>query len=130
MPAPVTVKIAFWILLIGIALDLIGGILSLVSGIGLSISGTSVDVNGTALPGTAFTVIGSIAILFVLIELVILWKMKAGKNWARIVITILELLSIGAVFTGASALSLSALVLSVVAVVLLWVPTSNAYFRR
>ena len=48
MPAPVTVKIAFWILLIGIALDLIGGILSLVSGIGLSISGTSVDVNGTA----------------------------------------------------------------------------------
>lgn len=126
---PGTVTAAFWILLLGLILDAIGAILLLVAGIAFAGSrdagGTAAGLSGPILIGAAV-----VALLFVVIELIIVFKMRAGRNWARIVITILEVLGLGALFTNATFWSWGAVVLSLIAVVLMWLPASNAYFRR
>ncbi|WP_197220608.1 MULTISPECIES: hypothetical protein [Bacteria] len=130
MPTPTTVKISFWIFLIGLVLDVVAGIIMVISGAALAASGSSATVEGTTAGGAVFIATGIIALVFAAIQLLILWKMKAGRNWARIVLTILEILSLGSLFTGTSGIGITAVVFGVVAVVLMWVPVSNAYFRR
>ncbi|MDR6866127.1 hypothetical protein J2Y69_000712 [Microbacterium resistens] len=129
-PAPTTVKIAFWILLVGLIIDLVSGVVFIISGFALQSSGQTANVDGTVTGGGIFIATGIVVLVLALIELIILWKLRAGRNWARIVITILEILALGSVFAGVSVLSTIAIVLSIVALVLLWLPASNAYFRR
>ena len=126
---PGTVTAAFWILLLGLILDAIGAILLVVGGIALVGRG---DAGGMAAGLGAPVLIGAavIALLFVVIELIIVFKMRGGRNWARIVITILEVLGLGSLFTNPTFWSWGAVVLSLIAVVLMWLPASNAYFRR
>lgn len=126
---PGTVTAAFWILLLGLILDAIGAILLVVGGIALVGRG---DAGGMAAGLGAPVLIGAavIALLFVVIELIIVFKMRAGRNWARIVITILEVLGLASLFTNPTLWSWGAVVLSLIAVVLMWLPASNAYFRR
>jgi len=130
MQTPTTVKISFWIFLIGLILDVIAAVLLLLGGTALAASGASATAEGTTVSGGVLITAGVIALVLAAIQLLILWKMKAGRNWARIVLTILEVLSLGSLFTGASGIGITAVVLGVVAVVLMWVPTSNAYFRK
>lgn len=127
--APGTVTAAFWILLLGLILDAIGAILLLVAGIAFAGSG---DAGGMAAGLSGPVLIGAavVALLFVVIELIIVFKMRAGRNWARIVITILEVLGLASLFTNPTFWSWGAVVLSLIAVVLMWLPASNAYFRR
>ncbi|GAA5151746.1 hypothetical protein GCM10025768_18580 [Microbacterium pseudoresistens] len=129
MPTPTTVKVAFWILLLGLILDAIAAIVTLVAAIAMMNSGQSIDVGGTQANGGVLLATAIGLIVLVVIELFILWKMKAGRNWARIVITILEILSLGSAFAGVSTIGIIAIILSIVAVVLMWLPASNEYFR-
>lgn len=124
---PTTVTAAFWILLIGLLLDLISAIVLIASGAALS--GGSVAVEGNTLSGPIVITTGVVAIVFVVIELFVLGKMRSGKNWARIVITVLEVLSILGLAAGFSILGAIGAVISVVVIVLLWLPASNEYFR-
>ena len=59
--------------------------------------------------------------------------MNAGKNWARIVLLVLAALQVVGVLTGAGTASWASwlgLAATVVATVLMFLPSSNPYFRR
>ncbi|NLP83931.1 hypothetical protein HF576_08730 [Microbacterium sp. CFH 90308] len=126
---PTTVSAAFWILLLGMILDIVGAILLLGAGLALVSLGDS-DGMASTISGPVVITAAVIALLFVAVELVVVFKMRAGKNWARVVITILEVLAIGSIFTSPSIWSWGGLVLSLIAVVLMWLPSSNPHFRR
>lgn len=129
MSAPAPVKVSFWILLISIVLSVVIGVLAITSGSLLNSTGERVGP-GPGLSGSVLIGFGIIAIVFSLIELLFLWKMKAGKNWARITVTILELLGLVGLFDGVDLADLFAVALTVVAIGLLWTPSSNQYFRK
>lgn len=130
MQTPSTVKISFWIFLIGIILDVVGAVMLIFAGMAVATSKDTVTVGTTAVNGGVLITSGVLALVFAAIGLLILWKMKAGKNWARIVLTVLEVLSLGSLFGGTNGIGITALVLGIVAVVLMWLPASNAYFRK
>lgn len=124
---PTTVTAAFWILIVGLILDLITAIVLISTGI--AFAGGAVDVDGASFGGGVMITTGVIVILILLIELFVLRKMRAGRNWARIVITVLEVLGILSLIGGVSTLGIIAAIISVVVIVLLWVRPSNDYFR-
>ena len=130
MQTPTSVKVSFWIFLVGLILDVISGVLTILAGTAFAANGVSPSVQGSAVGGGVFIAAGVIVLVFAAIQLLIVWKMKAGKNWARIVLTILEVLSLGSLFTGVNAVGIAAVVLGAIAVVLMWVPASNQYFRK
>jgi hypothetical protein len=71
-----------------------------------------------------------------IIELIIVNRMRDGRNWARIVLTVLGILSvIGSVvpwfsggFNSTSFWSVVQVVVLIVAIILMYVPAANAYF--
>jgi len=129
MSAPAPVKVSFWILLIAIVLSVIVGVLAIMSGSFLNTTGERVGP-GQGMSGNILIGFGIIAIVLSLIELLFLWKMKAGKNWARITVTVIELLGLVGLFGGVHVLDIIATVITVVAIALLWTPSSNRYFRK
>jgi hypothetical protein len=127
---PTSVKISFWILLISLVLDAVTAIVFITSGFATAASPEAATALGANAGGGVYIATGVVTLILVAIELIILWKMRAGRNWARIVITILEILALGSIFAGFSLLGILGFFLSIVALVLLWVPASNNYFRR
>ncbi|MBM9466283.1 DUF4064 domain-containing protein [Nakamurella leprariae] len=70
-------------------------------------------------------IIGAVWLLFI-------FKMRAGRNWARIVITVFAVLGLLSLFSGyrsGQAWDFIGPVLSVLALVLMWLPASNEYFQ-
>lgn len=125
MSIPTTVKASFWLLLIGIILDFVAaGIQLFTGGLVLTARGTE---GGT---GIGFVVSGILTAVFAVVQLVLIGKMRAGRNWARIVITILEILAIIGVVINLGVLPLVASAVGLVAIVLMWLPASNAHFRK
>lgn len=133
---PQPVNIAFWLYIASAALSVISGIVTaiIVSGqrdqfleslrnSGVNDSGSAVDaVIGFAIAWAVITLIFW-ALVFVLFAVF----MRRGANWARIVLTVLtvvSLLNLLASF-GIGALQVIA---SVVATVLIWLKPASAYF--
>jgi hypothetical protein len=90
--------------------------------------GMSIDQLVTTAQWIAFAVtvvIGAVWLLFI-------FKMRAGRNWARIVITVFAVLGLLSLFSGyrsGQAWDFIGPVLSVLALVLMWLPASNEYFK-
>ncbi|PXA72046.1 hypothetical protein [Cryobacterium arcticum] len=128
---PATVTASFYLWLITVLFGLIGAVLL------FTLSGSAEVAGATQVPegtGTAvFVTAAVIAIVVAVVQLIIVFQMNAGKNWARIVLLVLALLQVVGVVTGggtaswASWLSLAA---TVVATVLMFLPSSNPYFGR
>ncbi|MBS1674283.1 MAG: hypothetical protein JSS74_09990 [Actinobacteria bacterium] len=129
MPTPTAVKISFWIFLLGAVLEVVAGVIILGAGITAAAAGDTLTIGTTPASGPVLIATGVIALVIVAVELLVLWKMKAGRNWARVLLTVLEVLSIIGVFTGTNGVGILAVIISVVAVVLMWLPTSNEYFK-
>jgi hypothetical protein len=73
----------------------------------------------------ASLVIGAVMLLFI-------FKMRAGRNWARIVITVFAVLGLLSLFSGyrsGQGWDFIGPALAVLALVLMWVPASNEYFK-
>jgi hypothetical protein len=148
--APSSVRNAFLIYLATAALSLIGIVLTISSGAwtaALAAAGDGVDsngVSGTTLVNTAKTVAIVAGVIFLVLFLFFAFKMRAGRNWARIVLTILSAFSIISLFSAASAsitvngqtfssdgtriTGYISGVLAIIAIVLMYLGTSNAYF--
>ncbi|WP_439693827.1 hypothetical protein ACRQ4B_06255 [Curtobacterium sp. SP.BCo] len=124
---PTTVTVSFVIWLVVVLANIIQGIISLVSGGGSSAAAQSV--------GTAPLVAGAIfAFILAVIELIIVFKMRDGRNWARIVLTVLAVLQLIGVGVGAAsggnAFGWIGAVAVLVATILMYVGGANGYFRR
>jgi hypothetical protein len=85
---------------------------------------------------TAGTIKGIYIFAIVAVSLLMLlfaWKMRAGRNWARIVLAILAVLSLlfQASSVGlSSVLGLVGVLITASALVFMFVPQSNAYFAQ
>lgn len=128
---PTTVTASFYLWLVTILLGLVGGILLFILSGSAEVSAVT---QGSAVAGSAvFVTAAVIAIVVAAVQLVIVFQMKAGKNWARIVLAVLAALQVASVLTGSATASWAswlALAATVVATVLMFLPASNPYFRR
>src|SRR5690606_16166075 len=113
------------LLLIGIILDFVAVAFALFAG-GISLAAKGAQ-DGT---GVALIVTGVLTLVFAVVQLILIGKMRAGRNWARILITILEVLAIIGVVLNPGLIPIFASAVGLEAVVLLWLPASNSYFRR
>jgi hypothetical protein len=135
-PGAVTASYVIW--LIGAILSLIGAVFAVVIGI-IALTG------GAVLGGIAGAAVGSVILIFAIfvfvvaiIELVIVTRMRDGRNWARVTLTVLGILSLlGTISpwfsgdaTSSSPWNLVSVVIVLLAIILMYVPAANAYFRR
>lgn len=130
MTIPTTVKVAFWIFLLGALLDIALSIIGVAGSSFIAAAGGASGDSSVALGGTALLWISIGQLALTVIQLIVLWKMKAGKNWARILITVFEVLGLLVLFSGPSIWTVISVVIGLVAVVLMWLPASNDYFRK
>ena len=119
---PGTVEAAFWLYLIA---PIVGLILALV-GLGAATTAANNAASRVGVSSGTVTglVIGGIVLDVVFLVAVIVVDMffRRGRNWARITLTVLAVVSFffGGLFT---------FILAVIALILSWLPASNAYFR-
>jgi hypothetical protein len=143
-PVPGPVNGAFIIYLLNVIAAIVGIFLSASSSIwddatrDANSNGATLSVG--ALKGTVI----AIGVVFALLFLFFALMMRGGRNWARIVLTVLSGLSIISGFTArttvtvndhtytsssSTAVSWIGVVLSIIAIVLMYLAASNAYFR-
>lgn len=118
---PGTVETAFWLYL---AAPVIGLILSLVSIGRVTSSAAAAHLPQAAV--VAGVVIGIVInVIYLVAVIVIDTFFRRGANWARIVLTVLAALSV----FGILGLGAITFVIGLVAIILSWLPASNAWFR-
>lgn len=147
--APSSVKGAFLIYVIAAVVSVISIVLVVTSGVwneAIAAAGTDVTADGTSatsLVNTAKVASIVVGVIFIALYLLFAFKMRAGRNWARIVLTVLSVLSIlsaaratasitvqGRVYSVGSSQAIGWIgaVLAIVAIVLMYLSASNAYF--
>ncbi|SDH40511.1 hypothetical protein [Agrococcus jejuensis] len=114
MPKPSTVRWGVTILWIGLALTVA------VAVVGAAAAGVAVD------PAFTFLVLG-IAGIVCLLQAGLLLAAGNGYGWARVVLTVVTVLGVAPGLLSGEGLNLGSVV-AVVAVVLLCVPSSNAWY--
>lgn len=124
---PATVTGAFIIWLITVLIGLASGVLLLVSASAAIAQGAG--ATSTSASPAGFLVVSLLTIAIALVQLFVVFKMRAGRNWARIVLTALAVLQIAGVVAGDTG-GWIGLAAAAVATVLMYFPASNAYFRR
>lgn len=131
--APSTVRASFWLWIASVVISAIAVVVTLAVGVPATVdtgSGTSATtVSGTAVVITAvlsLVVGGGLRVLFAIF-------MLRGRNWARIVLLVVAAITVlagfSAILTG-DIIQLLALIIVIVAAVLMYLPASNAYFRK
>ncbi|MFP3467037.1 hypothetical protein [Leifsonia sp. SIMBA_070] len=136
---PRNVNIAFWLFVAGAVLSVISGIITIVSiqgqraqfldAVRNSKQSGSVDAQSVADAVIAgATVWAIVTLIFWAVTLVLFaFFMRRGANWARIVLTVLAVLSLLNIINGFGTGFLE-FALAVVGVVLIWLRSSTEYF--
>ena len=93
-----------------------------------ALSDAEIDTAVTVTQGAGIAV----AAVIVLGYLWLAFKLKAGRNWARVVLTLLTLVQVAFLVVGGSAdvLSYASCAIAVIAVVASYLPASNAYIAE
>jgi uncharacterized membrane protein YjgN (DUF898 family) len=143
---PGSVKGAFAIYLIVALLAIVGIVLALTSSVwndAIAASANDSGVDAQSLVNTAKVVTVVVGVIFLALYLLFAFKMRAGRNWARIVLTVLSALSIISAFSASASVNVNGhvykssstqvsgwigVVLAIVAIVLMYLSASNAYF--
>jgi hypothetical protein len=128
---------AFWGYVIAAVAGLVSGLLILGSKQEIADALRNANTQGTRLTETqidqAATITMIIAlvisVVFALLYLLFAFKLKAGRNWARIVLTIIAVLALISLVAGSGGTIAGYIgeVAAVVAAVLSYLPNSNAY---
>ena len=145
--APGSVKGAFLIYLIAALLAAVGVVLSLTSNVwnqAVAAAGSNTSgVDTQTLVNTVKITTAVVGVILLGLYLLFAFKMRAGRNWARIVLTVLSALSILSLASASSSVNVNGTVykssstqltgwiggaLAVVGIVLMFLPASNAYF--
>ena len=122
---PTELKVSYWIWVIGGLLGLLGGVIGLFGALVLF----------AILPGVAILVLllVLVAIALAAAQIVLAMKMKEGREWARLALTIvagvsLLLAVINSSFAAGQDGNWLGFLISLVATVLMWVPNSQNWF--
>lgn len=129
--SPWEIKLSFGLWLAEAILALIGGVLVLFAGVAVALV---VGTDGVDAPITvALLVIAGIAIMALAVfRIVCAAKLLRGKPWARNALTILGVLALIGVtleFQGNATVAIAHALVTVVALVTMYLPNSNAYIR-
>ena len=90
---------------------------------------TEDQIQHSATIGQAFGI--AVLVVLALLYLFLSFKLKAGRNWARIVLTIVTLLQVASlVATSGTPVNYVSTAISVLALVLSYLPPSNAYVAQ
>jgi hypothetical protein len=135
LPAPTEIVIAFWAYVVGAVVGVIGGIMllgakqSLIDSLRASnTNGALTDTQIQSAAGVAVTVGIVVSIIVAALYVFFAFKLKAGRNWARIVLLIIAVLALLNILTGrGTALSYIGEVAAVVGAVASFLPKSSAY---
>ena len=134
-PTPVWVTVSFWIWIAGAALSVIGAIYTIANRntalaqmrqnapTGISPQEYETVVN------TVVTASAAVAVVFAGLYVFFAYKVRAGRPWARTVLTVLTVVGVlFDLFFGGSASTYLSVLISVIAVGLLYLPSSRAFF--
>lgn len=123
---PTELKVSYWIWLIGGLLGVLGALLGLFGSVVLF----------TLAPGVAVVVLLLVLIALVVAaaQIVFAMKMKEGKEWARLALTVIAAISlilsiVGGAMANGQGSNWFGFVISLVATVLMWLPNSQAWFK-
>jgi hypothetical protein len=91
---------------------------------------TDEQVRHAATLGQGITIV--IAVLVGLFFLWLAFKLKAGRNWARVVLTVVTAVEVASLFVaqGGSVAGYAGCAVSVLALVLSYLPSSDAYIKQ
>ena len=124
---PLELKVSFWIWFIGGLLGLLGGLLGMLASLVLFAAAPAAAAAVVALMLLA-SAVGAAQMVFAV-------KMKAGRAWARLALTVLAGVTLvlavvnGAAGTGQAG-NWVAFLVSLVATALMWLPNPRAWFRE
>lgn len=74
----------------------------------------------------------AIALVIALVQLWLAFKLRSGRNWARVLLTVFTVFQVGSLFIGEGSATLPAYggaAVAALAVVASYLPASNAYFE-
>ncbi|HEX3789852.1 MAG TPA: hypothetical protein VHW44_18440 [Pseudonocardiaceae bacterium] len=138
---PAAVLASFWIFVLAAVAAAVGGVLvfadkqKLVTLLRDSNNKATTKLTDTQIQQAAS--VGAVvaivtAIVVALLLLLLAFRLKSGRNWARVLITILAVLDVIAIFAerGTSTVGYIGGVAAVVGVVLAYLPKSNTYIRE
>ncbi|MEV0676579.1 hypothetical protein AB0I60_08645 [Actinosynnema sp. NPDC050436] len=136
LPVPKEVQVSFWIWIAGAALSAIGGLLAFTQrdAIAELLRGAPQTANlpqdeFDALVSANIMITAVVGLVFAGLYVLFAFKARAGRNWARVVLAVLTALGLlSTLLVGATISGLLTSLISVVAVVLLYLPNSKAYF--
>lgn len=128
MPTSTAVKASCSMLLIGAILELIAAVIGLSTGI-MALSATSAADSDDPVAASLIA-FAAVTLIIGVAQLVVLPKVRGGLGWARIAMTAIVVLGLASAILNFGLLPLLASVIGVVALVLLWLPTSNSHFRK
>ncbi|MFG6404078.1 MULTISPECIES: hypothetical protein [unclassified Microbacterium] len=127
---PTTVTAAFWLWVAASLVGVIGGIIILAFA-GDAPAIQRLDESQRAAAGAVIIGLGAWSIIVAALRVLFAWFMLRGRNWARILLTVLGALTIlSVVFQAASVgvLEWISAVLVAAAIVFMYLPASRAYF--
>ncbi|SFW85318.1 hypothetical protein [Amycolatopsis australiensis] len=135
---PSTVEGAFWAFIASTVLGLVGGVLIFASRDAIAAAlrdstrrsgGTLTDAQIDQAVNITMIVALVIAVIIAALYLLFAFKLRAGRNWARIVLTVITALQLISLLAGQSTvLGYVSVAAAVVGVILSFLTPSNAYF--
>lgn len=122
---PTELKVSFWIWFVGGILGLLGGLLGVLASLTLFAAAPGAAL-GVLLLMLLAAAVGTSQIIFAL-------RMKAGRQWARLALTILTAVTLVLALANLAMRmgqggNWAGFLISLVAAVLLWLPRSQAWF--
>jgi hypothetical protein len=134
LPAPTTVQASFWLWVVTVVISLVGAVVGFTQRDAALAALRSANVQNLtdaqiqAAVTLGLAVAAVFAIVFAGLYLLFAFKARAGRNWARITLTVLTVLRLLSLIAGSNLLAVISVVVAVVAVVLLFLPASNQFF--
>jgi hypothetical protein len=134
--APTTITTAFYCYLVSTVISVVSGLLLLGDKEEIAnrlrqanTSGLTADqIDKAAQVGQIVAVV--IALLFALVYLWLAFKLRAGRNWARITLTVLTVLQVLSLTAGqGTIIGYLSVLIAVIGLVFAYLGTSNQYFK-
>ncbi|AXJ08487.1 hypothetical protein CFN17_01720 [Arthrobacter sp. PM3] len=125
-PMPTELKVSYWIWLIGGLLGLLGGVIGLF--------GSFVLIAFAPPLGLLVLILVLVALALAAAQIVLAMKMKEGREWSRLALTIIAGISLLLAVINSSAAagrgggSMPGFLISLAATVLMWLPNAQAWF--
>jgi hypothetical protein len=134
--APTQVVTAFWLYIAAAALSLVSLVVALATSgaardtVARELTNEGVEISDSAINAVLGVTIGVsifFAVVWVVVFVLFAFFMKRGANWARIVLTVLTVLSLVNILSGFGLGALQ-VVASVIATILIWLKPASEYF--